>query len=223
MAAAQAALSVADQDETMEQRTLSNLASYVGRLHDELVRAWQFMELQTQDYIVRLQDELYLIALAERVRQLLLRSNALRHVAAVSLVILEHLYYKKSMPVVPEVLHATPAEQPADADATAVPTPAVTPAAPQEESAKGDTAPALASRVHSLSVAVYQSGDERSKARAILCEVFHHSLQDRFYEARDMLLMSHLQDTIQNHDIPTMVCTVMLYQFFCAIMRDDGK
>lgn len=52
---------------------------------------------------------------------------------------------------------------------------------------------------------IYNHGDERSKTRTILCQIYHHSLHDRFYQARDMMLMSHLQESIGRTDIPTQI------------------
>ena len=49
---------------------------------------------------------------------------------------------------------------------------------------------------------------DRIRTRAILCHIYHHALHDRWYEARDLMLMSHLQDTIQHSDIPTQVIFV---------------
>ena len=46
---------------------------------------------------------------------------------------------------------------------------------------------------------------DRIRTRAMLCHVYHHALHDRWFEARDLMLMSHLQDTIQYSDIPTQV------------------
>ena len=52
---------------------------------------------------------------------------------------------------------------------------------------------------------IYAVGDSQSKVRAMLCHIFYHALHDRFYEARDLLLMSHLQDSIMHTDLPTQV------------------
>jgi len=46
---------------------------------------------------------------------------------------------------------------------------------------------------------------DRIRTRAMLCHVYHHALHDRWFEARDLMLMSHLQETIQHSDIPTQV------------------
>lgn len=60
--------------------------------------------------------------------------------------------------------------------------------------------------ISELCTYVYQHGDDRSKTRAMLCHIYHHALHDRFLDARDLLLMSHLQDNIANvGDISTMI------------------
>jgi translation initiation factor 3 subunit C len=193
-----------------------NLLAFLGRLHDELVKAWQFTEAGTQDYILRLQDELFLIALAERMRALFTAVGARAHGAVVALRVLEHLYYKRTMPVLPESLHATPAAVKLDDDAAAAaaaaaaagagmeaaPVAAVAAAepaaaaaaAPADAGSKADGAAALAGRVGELCALVYAHGDERVRVQAHLCEIFHHALHDRFYRARAFVRVQRAAD-----------------------------
>ena len=46
---------------------------------------------------------------------------------------------------------------------------------------------------------------DRIRTCAILCHIYHHALHSRWYAARDLMLMSHLQDNIQHADPPVQV------------------
>lgn len=46
---------------------------------------------------------------------------------------------------------------------------------------------------------------DRLRTRAILSHVYHHALHDNWFQARDLILMSHLQENIQHSDPPTQV------------------
>lgn len=45
----------------------------------------------------------------------------------------------------------------------------------------------------------------RARARASLCHVYHLAVHDHYYEARDLMLMCHMQDTIASSDVPTQI------------------
>merc|ERR1719376_1564913 len=53
---------------------------------------------------------------------------------------------------------------------------------------------------------IYQNDiSAQLRTRAILFQIYNHCLHDEWYLARDLMLMSHLQETINNADIPTMI------------------
>ena len=66
--------------------------------------------------------------------------------------------------------------------------------------------PDMTTQISDLCTYIYANGSDRQKTRAMLCYIYHHALHDRFLEARDLLLMSHLQETIPvAGDISTMI------------------
>lgn len=46
---------------------------------------------------------------------------------------------------------------------------------------------------------------DRIRTKAMLCHIYHHALHDRWFEARDLMLMSHLQESIEHSDIPLQI------------------
>jgi hypothetical protein len=51
-----------------------------------------------------------------------------------------------------------------------------------------------------------EASTDRCRTRAMLCQVYHLAIYDQWFQARDLLLMSHLQDSIAHADAPTQVC-----------------
>ena len=67
--------------------------------------------------------------------------------------------------------------------------------------------PSSSEKVDKMCKFIYsRDTSDRIQTRAMLCHVYHRALHDRWFEARDLMLMSHLQETIQHSDIPTQVC-----------------
>lgn len=52
---------------------------------------------------------------------------------------------------------------------------------------------------------IFKHGEKRLKSQALLSIVYHHALHDRYYKARDLLLISHIQDFAEKADIPTQI------------------
>lgn len=52
---------------------------------------------------------------------------------------------------------------------------------------------------------------DRLRTQAILYHIYHHALHDRWFEARDLMLMSHLQESIDHADIPLQVLEFYIF------------
>lgn len=64
-----------------------------------------------------------------------------------------------------------------------------------------------AAKLDELCKFIFHYGNERCKTRGLLCSVFHHALHDRYFRARDLFLISHIQDqgVIDNADTSTKI------------------
>lgn len=59
--------------------------------------------------------------------------------------------------------------------------------------------------LHALCVRLYQTENSLLRTRAMLCHVYNHALSNDYHQARDLLLMSHLAETIHNADATTQI------------------
>jgi translation initiation factor 3 subunit C len=62
-----------------------------------------------------------------------------------------------------------------------------------------------AKKIEELAGFIYKHGEEKIKTRVLLCSVYHHALHDRYYQARDVFLISHIQDFIDKADVRTQI------------------
>ncbi|KAL7751102.1 Translation initiation factor 3 subunit c [Sorochytrium milnesiophthora] len=170
----------------VEERTQikGSMISFIDRLDDEFTRSLQNIDPHTPEFIERLRDELALYGTIVRVELYLRRIATPDPLNRCILRRVEHLYYKPDD--VNRVLEQSVQQH-------------------YERSGQTDRDADPSSVVHSLCVHLYNNAAERMRARAILCHVYHHALHERFHKARDMLLMSHVQETIQHADVPTQI------------------
>ncbi|CAK9293479.1 unnamed protein product [Gordionus sp. m RMFG-2023] len=68
---------------------------------------------------------------------------------------------------------------------------------------------------------IYNDNSHRMRTRSILCHIYYCALHDDWFKARDLLLMSHLQDTVQHSDLPTQTLynRTMVQMGLCAFRR----
>ncbi|KAI9088032.1 eukaryotic translation initiation factor 3 subunit 8 N-terminus-domain-containing protein [Phlyctochytrium arcticum] len=59
--------------------------------------------------------------------------------------------------------------------------------------------------VQNLCISLYKTSIDRVRTRSLLCHVYHLALHDNFQRARDLMLMSHLQDHIAQTEVSTQI------------------
>ncbi|KAF1814804.1 hypothetical protein P152DRAFT_455842 [Eremomyces bilateralis CBS 781.70] len=173
-----------------------SMVSFIERLDDELTRSLQHIDPHTAEYVERLADE---GALYNNIVRALLYVEVLKNnpkleasqdsINRVVMRRLEHVYFKPSQVVImleDNCWKAIPAEL--DSKIT-----------PRGESS--DTA----ALVRTLCTYLFSNSEGIIRARAMLCQIYFLALHDQYYKARDMMLMSHLQEGINNFDVNTQI------------------
>ncbi|XP_022096301.1 eukaryotic translation initiation factor 3 subunit C-like isoform X2 [Acanthaster planci] len=91
---------------------------------------------------------------------------------------------------------------------------------------KGDTSRTTEKLMDRMCKFIYSKDTtDLIRTRAMLCHIYHHALHDRWYMARDLILMSHLQSNIQHSDIPTQILynRTMVQLGLCAFRHGNIK
>lgn len=173
-----------------------SIISFVERLDDELTRVLQHVDPHTAEYVERLQDEgsLYIDIVhcqlyAERLKADKELEFPQENVNRVVMRRLEHVYFKPAT-VLAKVEEDTWKAIPSVLDST------ITPRSQSTD---------VSTLVQTLSGFLFQYAEGIIRARAMLCQIYYLALHDSYYKARDMMLMSHLQETIPQFDVNTQI------------------
>ncbi|KNZ80470.1 Eukaryotic translation initiation factor 3 subunit C [Termitomyces sp. J132] len=183
-----------DYDELVERspateggvvRIRGSIISFIDRLDDEFTRSLQNIDPHGTEYVDRLKDEKGLYCTICRAQAFYEKTKQDEPLGRVIMRRLEHIYSKPNAVV-------TALEAAAD-------TSEIKPS--MVFSVQGTTT----ALIHSLCVYLYRSGNSLLRTRAMLSHIYHHALHNEFYTARDMLLMSHLQESIHSADVGTQI------------------
>ncbi|KAI5794399.1 eukaryotic translation initiation factor 3 subunit 8 N-terminus-domain-containing protein [Peziza echinospora] len=172
-----------------------SIVSFVERLDDELTRALQQIDPHTTEYIDRLSDENALYASIVRSQtyyERLAQLPDVKSTESLNRVInrrLEHVYFKPAQ-VIATVEEKTWAKLPKTVESAITPRPTVYDAT---------------ELINTLCTYLYKHDATVLRTRAMLSHIYHFALHNKFYQARDMLLMSHLQENIHVADVSTQI------------------
>jgi translation initiation factor 3 subunit C len=173
-----------------------SLVSYVERLDDELVRSLQSIDPHTSEYIERLQDEGALYNIIFRgllYYERLSKDEALQisqdSINRIVMRRLEHVYFKPA-----QVIKTFE-----DNCWKAVGEDTISVITPRAQAQDANTL------VNVLCNYLFSKSEGIIRARAMLCQVYFLALHGEYYKARDMMLMSHLQENIPNFDVQSQI------------------
>jgi translation initiation factor 3 subunit C len=158
-----------------------NVAAFVDRLDQEFIKSLLAIEPNSLDYSDRLKSEIQVYAMLIRALNYFEAMHNKNAIATITMCRLEHIYFR-------------PLE-----------------AVKEFEKTVAHAHPNLASYMQSQNAVldvcykIYDLGHERLFVKATLCHVYHLALHDQYALSRDLILLSHIQETISTLEIPLQI------------------
>ncbi|XP_077595240.1 eukaryotic translation initiation factor 3 subunit C [Stigmatopora nigra] len=163
------------------------ILTLVERMDEEFTKIMQNTDPHSQEYVDNLKDEERVCGIMDRLLNYLEDRGTTDEFCRIYLLRILHTYYKFDYKAHRRSL-GIQAETKSQKD--------------QEES-EGEDSAIIMDRLCKYIYA--KDRTDRIRTCAILCHIYHHALHSRWYQARDLMLMSHLQDNIQHADPPVQI------------------
>lgn len=185
---------ISEESESYEKppyRVSGCALTLIERMDDEFTKMLQAVDAHSPEYIERLKDEDTVFKIIERMAAYLETPDKGTPVELCRVYILkiEHMYYKFD----PEVMAQKELRS-------------------KLKEAGGDVQNGDSITETSLDVMgklckyIYANDkSDRIRTQAMLYHIYHHALHDNWFQARDLMLMSHLQHNINKSDIPLQI------------------
>ncbi|ORX71172.1 hypothetical protein DL89DRAFT_221993 [Linderina pennispora] len=167
-----------------------SIIAFVDRLDDEFTKSLQNIDPHTTDYVDRMRDDVPLYTTIVRAQLYFERASVMDSQCRIVLRRLEHLYYRTDQ---------------VNARVEAVTLEALPKGINESKILPSAVVSDMADGTHMLCAFLYQNAEPLLRTRAMLMHIFNHALHKRYYVARDLLLMSHLQENVQQADVNTQV------------------
>lgn len=166
----------------VEKAILPSLANFIEKLDLELLRAYQNTPFSRFEYLLRLRDENKFLHMVDRIYSYLIAHDDKSKAARVAIIKMDHLYSKN------DSLYVRYAQAPKEEGNT--------PYIPE-----GDSSQVLAD----LTQLINTHGTARMRFRAALYTVYHLSIHNKFSQAKELLLKTHIADIISIQDVGTQI------------------
>lgn len=163
------------------------ILTLVERMDEEFTKIMQNTDPHSQEYVDNLKDEGHVCGIIDRLLTYLENKGSTEEICRIYLRRIMHTYYKFDYKAHRRSL-GLQGESKSEQD--------------QEES-EGEDSAVIMDRLCKFIYA--KDRTDRIRTCAILCHIYHHALHSRWYQARDLMLMSHLQDNIQHADPPVQI------------------
>lgn len=176
----------------------------VERMDEEFNKILQNSDAHSPEYVERLKHERTVCRIIDRLQEYVeTKETKPNDLCRVYLLKIDHLYYKFDQNVIKQKKQQEK-NQPKNED----------PRFRQVEIVIKDQGKSDEDLITNSSVDIMNqlckyiySNDTTARAttRAILAHIYHHALHDNYFEARDLMLMSHLQGNINKADVPLQI------------------